>query len=167
MHLYLHVPLSFDITDPKSLYVQTLWWFIHSFKKCPCKQQIIATAIHFMKAFLTKSTTQNAYSYTDFVYRQNRFSTHTCQPSHAMNWQHNKPDKSEAMEEVGGWQGDFVMTSAKARGLKTVSGTLPHISGVYIQGGWQILDGILRRAKKYLSLDKIWCLNLKWQLEIV
>lgn len=48
--------------------------------------------------------------------------------SQALNWQH-KPNKSEATEEVvggGGDQGDFVMTSTKARG---------HISRVYIWRG--------------------------------
>lgn len=83
----------------------------------------------------------------------------------ALNWQH-KPNKSEAMEEVvggGGDQGHFVMTSTKARGLKTV----PHISRVYIWRGWQIPEGILRRAKEYSSPDEIWCLNLIWQLETV
>lgn len=59
------------------------------------------------------------------------------------------------------------MTSTKARGLKTVSGILPHISRVYIWGGWQILEGILRRAKEYSSRHEIWCLNLIWQLETV
>lgn len=67
------------------------------------------------------------------------------------------------INQRGGDQGHFVMTSTKAWGLKTVS----HISRVSIQGGWQILEGILRRAKEYSSSDEIWCLNLIWQLETV
>lgn len=93
-----------------------------------------------------------------FVYRPIPFSKCHIPTSQALNWQHNKPNKSE-----GGDQGHFVMTSTKAWGLKTVS----HISRVYIQGGWQILEGILRRAKEYSSSDEIWCLNLIWQLETV